>query len=466
MPGDAGILSTMPASGEFEDGFDPMLLKLYYGKLFPSHLLIKWLSYGNSEHAMGDASFMPRREFSMTLENDIYCRYLSFKDAAEFEEELARKVPHKIDVGAVFNVNPAKRNTLSNRTDRLFVPVEKELVFDVDLTDYDDVRSCCTGATICRKCWSFITVAIRVVDDILRNDFGFRHILWVYSGRRGIHAWVCDAKARRLTNEQRTAVIEYISVQRGKADKVVQLSYPLHPTLERVYHAVLLPAFDRVLEEQGLLDTEEACEKILAFLPGDKIREGLRIVWKRSMGGASTSAERWADVLVAVKRALDQTESHKNLKYQLLTCVQEIVFAHTFPRLDVEVSKHLNHLLKCPFCVHPKTGRICVPVDPAQLESFDPLAVPSLGQVLNELNRSVEAAGTAGTVSTGAPDAEGMDDTKALQAVATRAKNIEMTSLGEWVAVFNRTFLQGIKQENLSNFRRAAEERGGKTVDW
>lgn len=43
--------------------------------------------------------------------------------------------------------------------------------------------------------------------------------------------------------------------------------------------------------------------------------------------------------------------------------------------------------LQAPFCVHPKTGKVCVPIDPAAAWEFDPDEVPTVQQLVQEISK-------------------------------------------------------------------------------
>jgi DNA primase small subunit len=62
---------------------------------------------------------------------------------------------------------------------------------------------------------------------------------------------------------------------------------------------------------------------------------------------------------------------------------EALVLSYLYPRLDINVSSNINHLLKAPFCVHPKTGNVCVPFDPKKYEELDFANLTTLTTCIN-----------------------------------------------------------------------------------
>ncbi|KAJ1854706.1 p48 polypeptide of DNA primase [Coemansia sp. RSA 1822] len=352
-------------------------LAQYYQRLFPFSVFYQWLNY----KAPAPTSLFTHREFSFTINDGIYLRYQSFKDGDELHREVQRLAPSKIDIGAVFTAQPRNAKSLQPGA---FRPVAKELVFDVDMTDYDDVRTCCQGGSICKLCWRFMIVAMHVVDRALREDFGFEKLMWVYSGRRGVHCWVCDERARALDDAGRKAVAKYLSMVRGGAEqnRKVNLSQrqAAHPHVTRSMNIIEEYFEDILLVDQEILLTQERWTKILAALPDEELRKSLDAQWSKHPD--RSSVEKWSEMIDAV----DRRASKRGAKFGLASFERDMMLQLTYPRLDENVTTHLNHLLKSPFCVHPKTGRVCTPIASDCFDSFDPFQAPTLGQLLRELN--------------------------------------------------------------------------------
>eukprot|EP00891_Asterochloris_glomerata_P002499 jgi/Astpho2/2499/e_gw1.00048.196.1_t len=363
--------------------------------------MYKWLVYGNDgKHPQADPHFYHRREFCFTLDGDIFVRYQSFKTGDEMRQAISSKIPAKIDIGPVYNVDPQRRGAFAGQpalpagTQTGFHPVERELVFDIDLTDYDDVRTCGDGGHICSRCWPFMALAIKLLDRALREDFGFEHVLWVFSGRRGVHAWVCDARARALKDAERSALAAYLTLYKGQEKGMAKLgtgSAKHHPAVERALQQLKTHWVESILPEQRLLEDSAKQEAVLSYLPDPNMRDRLRNRWSHLPEiGQDISVARWQQL----EREADKAKTSKlSVKLALRRACRDILFAFAYPRLDVEVSKKMNHLLKAPFCVHPKTGKVCVPIDPATAEQFDPVnGVPTVAELLTELDKQALAA--------------------------------------------------------------------------
>ncbi|NXT77772.1 PRI1 primase, partial [Zapornia atra] len=241
------------------------------------------------------------------------------------------------------------------------------------------------------------------------EDLGVRHRLWVYSGRRGVHCWVCDDAVRKWSPALRAAAVEYLTLVKVGAQGGVGGVKAGHavPTPHRLPTA-LTPGRSRHCEEavsaMGLDHRPQHREQLRSdFL---KKRDSAqrwellkgRMEWTRRMGASGKGVSCYAD--------------------------WEIMLQYCFPRLDINVSKGVGHLLKSPFSVHPKTGRISVPLDLQKLDQFDPFAVPTISSLCHELDTT--------------PGDDGEQEDSGETEPKRRARDYKRTSLAPYVRVFEQ----------------------------
>ncbi|RCK66507.1 DNA primase small subunit [Candida viswanathii] len=367
-------------------------MKFYYERLLPFRYVFQWLS-----HSPKPTKDFTMREFAYEYRNKIYQRYNSFGTLEEFKKSVVTANPTRFEVGAVYQVNPKERKNLAKTA---FKPVSKELVFDIDLTDYDDIRTCCQGTDICCKCWKFIQVGSKIIEAALREDFGFEHLVWVFSGRRGAHCWISDKRARELDEPGRRAIVEYLDVLSVRNQHgTMNLRKPLHPHVERSFDIVKKEFATVILQEQDPWGTQpgeegeskawKQSEELLKFIPSKPLQIELRNKWKASKS-YSSSQDKWEDINKVASQVLKSNAQVSALNESK----KDIIIYYMYPRLDVQVSKQVIHLLKSPFCIHPGTGNVCVPFDPSKNISgnseddaygFNPTTAPNLRLLQTEL---------------------------------------------------------------------------------
>jgi hypothetical protein len=73
-----------------------------------------------------------------------------------------------------------------------FTPIQRKLIFDIDMTDYDSIRTCCSGADICKRCWGFIGAVVHVLDSAIRQQFGYN----LQASTLGLLGWALPASVR------------------------------------------------------------------------------------------------------------------------------------------------------------------------------------------------------------------------------------------------------------------------------
>ncbi|SCU84072.1 LAFA_0D07910g1_1 [Lachancea sp. 'fantastica'] len=350
-------------------------MQYYYQHLYPFKSVFQWLN-----HSPKPGRDMMHRELAMAFRSGAYKRYNSFDSVQEFKAQIQRSNPDRFEIGAVYNKPPRQMDSLLKADMK---PLEKEVVFDIDMDDYDAYRTCCSGASVCSKCWKFISLAMKIINVALEEDFGYTDYIWIFSGRRGAHCWVTDRRARQLNDIQRRSVLDYMNVVRDRnIDKRQNLKRPYHPHLVRSLE-ILKPFFVEIIlrEQNPWQDDAMAINGLLSGLHDKILIELLKKHWKTHPD--RTSEQKWTDIDNLAATQIKHPSQLKKSDYfnRLRECKEDLVLATLYPKLDVEVTKQTIHLLKAPFCIHPATGSVCVPIS----ETFTPSDAPKLINLQNEL---------------------------------------------------------------------------------
>ena len=350
----------------------------YYAQEFPVEALA-WLTTRN-----GDEPVL--REWA--LDGNYYNRYVTATDGAELRAKLMRMPSLRaLHAGPVWYKACQKPDPNADTLLKFEQPHphRRELIFDIDLNDYDFLdlhegppdpngRPRPLSLEKCDYAWPVAGIAVKILTRILRDQFDFGDFLCCYSGRRGVHLWVLDERAMALDNDGRSAIASFVDLQLSKCKQRASMG---QRHFAKTYHLMetAYELFEDVLVAQmGVLCPLEAREDFVVRL-GLSDQDSMHNL-HMEIDRKDSGVEAWAYIKTKVH---GQAKRHPKACGWFVKRLDETVLAYVWPRIDINVTKGLNHLIKAPFVAHPKTQRIAVPLQRDELLTFDPSTAPTLG---------------------------------------------------------------------------------------
>ena len=350
----------------------------YYAQEFPVEALV-WLTTRN-----GDEPVL--REWA--LDGDYYNRYVTATDGAALRAKLMRMPSLRaLHAGPVWFKACQKPDPNADTLLKFDQPHphRRELIFDIDLNDYDFLdlhegppnpngQPRPLSLEKCDAAWPVAGIAVKILTRILRDQFGFGEFLCCYSGRRGVHLWVLDERAMALDADARSAIASFVDLQLSKCKQRASMG---QRHLAKTYHLMetMYELFEDVLvAEMGVLCPLAARDEFLTRLGLNDHESMHNLSYEVESKDSGVGA--WAYIKSKVR---NQATRHPKACGWFVKRLDETVLAYVWPRIDINVTKGLNHLIKAPFVAHPKTQRIAVPLKRDELLTFDPATAPTLG---------------------------------------------------------------------------------------
>lgn len=286
----------------------------YYSSIYPAEKIYKWLRADDRREFKFEYDSALFNNIEKDKDRVIWGSAKTYNNAFIFKTEIGIRKPKTIHIG-------------SSNGD----PKTKELVFDIDLDEYDDARNLCCGGEkkACERCWNLALASAEIVVFMMKKLWNFEKSYCFFSGRRGLHLWYLDNKALYLNEKQRYCIS---STFREK----IYLKNPDHEIIQELYQQVALPRFMSLISDHYNAPSFET--------------------------------------------DFDQREINPKLVFDYIWVL--ILFFYLFvylmlqPKLDNKVTNEIDHFLKSPFSLHFETGIPCYYITLKEEEFNNPFKRP------------------------------------------------------------------------------------------
>jgi|WetSurMetagenome_2_1015567.scaffolds.fasta_scaffold08375_3 DNA primase catalytic subunit len=365
------------------------------GGLYPFSLIFKMLTLdGNRKSESTIISPGSNRVIGLQYDAEPYYAHdFSRYSENNFRVTTLKKTPFGLHMG----MHQSADNSVQ------LLVTKKELVFDIDITDYTRFCPCKDLKRLCSSCWFHIEGSYLILKYILTQQMGYseKELLWVFSGSKGIHCFVNSKRALSLSAPERLVLKQVMTIQKTDDTK-----------LKAFMQSIRDPAFlrqigdffnEKVIKKRDLFQYEafeKFCVSVLK-LHYNSIASLVENAWKRidacqleeqqgqkaqrtnnssssspSKSSESVSAKKWRTIL-----SLEKTQNQSMTKNQPLPS-HFIAFKLLYPQIDPQ-PLIMKHLIKLPFSIHSKTTNIALPIEEKSIIDCDPTnAFISLSQLL------------------------------------------------------------------------------------
>lgn len=292
----------------------------------------------------------------------------------------------------------------------------QELVFDIDVTDYtryclcgarsptstsgeeNSKSACATGmrhayyckcggpGKACSGCWLHIEGAAALLHYLLVHQLGIaeKHLLWVLSGKKGIHCLVNDPRYVGMTVQQRASLFQLL-----QCETVAKLqAFGRHLLLGGDSTAV--QQWEELYVENVVCRRHMLANDVFARDCLDLVKQHypalhhqLEQRWCVDHGPALTSLSKWQAL-----KTLENGQFADQCPPSLL-----LVLHCYYPRIDRGPLCTRNHLIKLPFSVHRSTQNIALPVERRHI--VERHGLPTLSLTLDDAIRHYKCMGKA-----------------------------------------------------------------------